>query len=99
MKMTNVMPNVLFCSVSECAYNDHQKCHARAITIDGPEPLCDTFFKNHQKGGIDTLMGSVGACKNGLCVHNESYECTAKGVYVSMHIARPQCDTFSPRKS
>jgi hypothetical protein len=91
---TKVMPNVLFCSVLECAYNDHEKCHAGAITVDGPEPLCDTFFKSQQKGGIDESIGSVGACKNDMCVHNESYECTANGIEVSLHSMKPECDTF-----
>ncbi len=41
---TQSMPHVLFCSVFECGYNDYKECHAGAITVDGPEPLCDTFF-------------------------------------------------------
>lgn len=95
---TRTMPNVLFCSVGECAYNDHEHCHAGSITVDSPEPLCDTFFKSGRKGGIESL-GTVGACKNDTCIHNESYECTAKGIEVSLHHTKPECDTFSVKKS
>lgn len=94
---TKVMPHVLFCSVNECAYNDHEKCHAGAITVDSPQPLCDTFFKSSHKGGINETVGSVGACKNDTCVYNESYECAAHGIYVSMHSAYPECDTFTEK--
>lgn len=94
---TKVMPDVTFCNVAECAYNDHEKCRAGAITVDGPEPLCDTFFTNSEKGGIEQTNGSVGACKNGTCVHNEHYECTADGIHVSLHDTKPECDTFSMR--
>ncbi len=92
---TKILTNVLFCSVTECAYNDHEKCHAGAITVDGPEPLCDTFFKNQHKGGMGESMGIVGACKNQTCIHNESYECTANGIEVSLRSGKPECNTFS----
>ncbi len=61
--MKTSMPAVTFCNVEECAYNDHENCRAAAITVDGPEPLCDTFCKNQEKGGIAQEVGSVGACK------------------------------------
>lgn len=93
---TNAMPNILFCSVNDCAYNESEKCHAGAITVDGPEPLCDTFFKSGRKGGMDDI-GSVGACKNEVCTYNESYECTARGIHVSWHYSKPECDTFTER--
>ena len=91
---TSVMPNVLYCSVHECAYNDKEKCHAGAITVDGPEPLCDTYFTSDRKGGIKS-QGAVGACKNGLCVHNNAYECTAESIQVSLRMGKPECDTFA----
>ncbi len=93
---TKAMPNVLFCNVTECAYNNLEKCHAGGITVDGPEPLCDTFFQSQRKGGVEPL-GTVGACKNDVCVHNDSYECTASGIQVSLHSQKPECDTFSPK--
>jgi len=94
-----VMPQVLFCSVTECAYNDSEKCHAGAITVDGPEPLCDTYFKSPRKGGINGTSGTVGACKNAICVHNDAYECTAQGIKVSLHVAKAECDTFAAKQS
>ena len=91
-----LMPTVLYCSATECAYNEHERCHAGAITVDGPEPMCDTFFKSNRKGGIEA-EGAVGACKNGTCVHNNSFECTAGGIHVSLHQQKPECDTFEPQ--
>lgn len=93
---SNLMPNILFCNVDECAYNDQEKCHAGAITVDGPQPLCDTFFKSGRKGGVDDV-GAVGACKNDVCAYNESFECTAHGINVSLRSSHPQCDTFVER--
>lgn len=89
------MPNVLFCNVYECAYNDRDACHAMAITVDNsPEPMCDTFFRRDVKGGVQEFNGSVGACKNDRCMHNTSFECTANGIHVSKHQETPACDTF-----
>jgi hypothetical protein len=93
-----IMPHVLSCSVLECAYNEQKKCHAAAITVDGPEPMCDTFFKSAKKGGVQE-EGAVGACKNRLCAYNESLECTAHGIDVSLHAATPECDTFTPENN
>ena len=80
----NKMPNILSCEVTECAYNNKEECHAGAITVDGPEPLCETFFMHTPKGGIEDI-GSVGACKNDVCMYNESLECTASGINISKH--------------
>ena len=93
--MSTQMPNVLFCNVGDCAYNDHDACHAMAITVDSPEPICDTFFDHEPKGGVQEITASVGACKNDGCVHNESLECTAEGIKISMHDDKAACDTFS----
>ena len=93
-----ILPNVLYCSVTACAYNDHEKCRAGSITIDGPEPLCDTFFTSQFKGGQIDGKASVGACKNATCLHNQSYECTAHGIEVSLHFQKPECDTFVVRR-
>ncbi|MBL8012345.1 MAG: DUF1540 domain-containing protein [Candidatus Omnitrophica bacterium] len=92
------MPNILFCNVNECAYNGDEKCHAVAITVGGPQPLCDTFFRSGRKGGGEDA-GSVGACKNEVCAYNESFECTAYGINVSLHSTKPECDTFMQRSN
>jgi hypothetical protein len=91
------MPNVLKCTVEECAYNEHENCHAMAITVDGPDPLCDTYFKTSRKGGVADIIGAVGACKNGECVHNQAFECAASGIEISRHEANAECDTFALR--
>lgn len=94
---TKVMPNVRSCTVLECAYNENEHCHAGAITVDSPEPLCGTYFKSQAKGGLDESTGMVGACKNSVCVHNASLECAASGIDVSWHTDHATCDTFSAK--
>jgi hypothetical protein len=94
---TKTMPNVRSCSVTECGYNDKQKCHAGAVTVDGPEPLCDTYFRSQHKGGVEAT-GTVGACKNDACLYNESYECAAPSIDVSLHGSRAECDTFTKKR-
>jgi hypothetical protein len=91
------MPNVRACSVTECAYNEQTKCHAGGITVDGPEPLCDTYFQSQRKGGADAIA-IVAACKNEECVYNDSYECSAQGIDVSSHQGKPECDTFTKKR-
>ncbi len=94
---TTHMPKVLFCNVQECAYNEQNACHAAAITVDSPEPLCDTFFQASKKGGMAELTGAVGACKNDTCVYNESFECSASGINVFKHGERAECETYTAR--
>ena len=94
---TKTMPNVRACTVTECAYNDCQKCHAGAITVDGPEPLCDTYFRSQRKGGVPSI-GTVGACKNDSCLYNEAYECSAPAIDVSSHNGKAECDAFTKKR-
>jgi len=92
------MPIVRSCSVMECAYNRETACHAGGITVEGPVPLCGTYFRSQRKGGIQET-GTVGACKNDGCVYNDSFECTASAIEVSIHYTdRPECDTFTQRR-
>jgi hypothetical protein len=93
---TKIMPHVLSCSVRECAYNDQEKCCAGAITVNGPEPLCGTYFKSRHKGGMES-PGAVGACKNERCIYNESLECASHGIQVTFRSGRPACKTFSEK--
>jgi hypothetical protein len=93
------MPKVLECMVADCAYNSNRCCHALAITVGGPEPLCDTYIRdeNKGKGGDPGCRGSVGACKVATCKHNQALECTADGIQVEPAVSRPHCRTFQAR--
>ena len=93
------MPKVKDCSVSGCAYNTSDSCHAMAITVGASpdNPLCDTFFLADRHGGVMDLTAGVGACKSFNCVHNKDYECTAETVHVGMKAGHPDCLTFSSR--
>ena len=96
--MAMKMPMILDCKMTDCAYNEKQKCHALAITVGGPAPLCDTFLKRTQKGGVADVTGSVGACKVDNCKFNQSLECAADGIHVDNRGGHAECNTFSPRK-
>ena len=96
MKKTLEMPDVNGCSVSECTYNVHSKCHARAITIgDGDTPHCDTLFCNSHHVQGTRINAGVGACKVGKCSFNEDMECTAERIDVGVVGQDVMCMTFS----
>jgi hypothetical protein len=88
------MPKVIECMMVDCTYNDDRCCHALAITVGGPEPLCDTFMQADFKGGDRGCSGCVGACKVEACRHNLSLECAAEGIQVEPAGAQPKCMTF-----
>lgn len=97
--ITNSMPNVKACAVTECAYNANKLCHARAITVgDGTHPMCDTYFKSPGGRSHDiAIMAGVGACKISACQFNQDFECQAAGVDVGKHQGHADCITFLPR--
>jgi hypothetical protein len=82
MRFDLEMPEVLSCDVGACAFNDNQKCHAKAITIgDKTNPGCDTFFAT--AGHTTNKQGAgVGACKVESCQNNKDYFCMRDSVRV-----------------
>jgi hypothetical protein len=98
--MKTKMPSVTECDVKSCAFNNENKCHALAINVGGPDDMCaccDTFFKTKNKGGIDSAIAGVGACKVKDCAHNDMLECAAKGIHVVSHSGHADCATFTAR--
>ena len=82
------------CQVSKCAYNQNQKCGAKAITIgDGNSPGCDTFFNFSQHSKRSGPSG-VGACKVISCKHNRDFECVADSIEVGIVNNKINCMTF-----
>lgn len=92
-------PKIIECYMLDCAYNTERQCHANAITVGGGGcPLCDTALKSAKKGGHLDATGSVGACKVDNCQFNDSLECSAGGIRVTMHEKHAECGTFKARK-
>ncbi len=91
------MSQVLECEALDCLYNSDGECRTFAITVGGREPCCDTYMAGRVKGGAPGIAGGVGACHVSTCVHNDRFECTAKGIHVSMHGTHPDCDTYASR--
>ncbi|GAB2989952.1 MAG TPA: DUF1540 domain-containing protein [Actinotalea caeni] len=93
------LPQVSECTVAGCSYNDHSHCHAGAVTIsgEGSEARCATFIPLNVKGGLDTVLASVGACQRADCVHNEHLTCTATAVRVGAGADLADCLTYQPR--
>ena len=94
------MPVVSQCSVSDCAYNTNNGCHARAITVgDTVRPGCDTYFSmpgsTHSKAGQRTA--GVGACKVSSCQFNEDFECVAEEIAVGHASNEINCLTYQSR--
>ena len=94
------MPHVQTCDMTDCAYNKHRQCHAKAVTIgDEQDPMCDTFWsRKDTKGtaGDPTRMGHVGACHMSTCLYNDRLQCAAEGVTVGHRNKTAQCMTFNP---
>lgn len=109
--MTRI-PLVSLCEMTECGFNEHQKCHAAAIMVgDQPaavahragvalqDPKCDTFtMKPGAHYGARDLSAQIGACKVDTCHHNADLRCTAEGVTVGHHEAHADCKTYRQRK-
>ncbi len=97
------MPMVQNCSVSECAYNAGNGCHAKAITIgDNSNPACDTYFcastpSAGEHTGNPGPAAGVGACKVDGCRHNKDYECMAEAISVGHRVDHVNCLTYAPR--
>lgn len=92
------MPYVAECSVTECAYNVSQNCHARAITVgNGVNPGCDTYFGNSVHSREQNRIAGVGACKVTGCQHNRDLECFADHIRVKHVGQQVNCVTFTPR--
>ena len=98
MKMTIDMPPVTECSVSACAYNVDERCHARAITVgDGAHPGCDTFLGALKHTRETRHDAGVGACKVTGCTHNQDFECVAEAIRVGHAGKRVSCLAFEAR--
>lgn len=92
------MPLVSACSVTECAYNTEQHCHARAITVgDSVHPGCDTFLDSAAHAKMTQRNAGVGACKATACQFNDDYECTADQISVGHASASVCCLTYRGR--
>ncbi len=87
------LPTISKCKVEECAFNRDEACHAKAITVGGPDPCCDTYFNSLETGG-KAMSGSVGACKVTDCRHNDNLECSAPSIEVSRDKCKADCMTF-----
>jgi hypothetical protein len=98
MAKTFQMPLVSMCAARDCAYNDNNRCHARAITIgDDAHPACDTFVRSQASAEQAQSPAAVGACKVTSCSHNRGLECHARSIQVGIHGDHPDCMTFEKR--
>ncbi|HEY9412107.1 MAG TPA: DUF1540 domain-containing protein [Jiangellaceae bacterium] len=92
------MPEVRECTAEGCSYNHEHNCHAAAITIGGPSHAhCDTFIDVSVRGGLDLMVGHVGACHRSDCVHNTDLECGAPAIRVGPGQDLADCLTYQPR--
>ncbi|ROP45659.1 DUF1540 domain-containing protein [Pseudokineococcus lusitanus] len=91
------MPQVTECAVDGCAFN-HDGCHAPAITVRSQQGTagCGTFFDISTKGGLDRVVGQVGACERTDCSFNKDLTCTAGSVRVGPgHDVQANCLTYT----
>jgi hypothetical protein len=93
---TMTMVRVQRCRVTQCCYNKDETCHTLAITVGGnsEHPACDTFCDYPTKGGKESTIAGVGACKVSSCTYNQSLECTAPGITVGPGQDAADCLTY-----
>lgn len=109
--MTRI-PKVKQCSMTECGFNEKQKCHAAGVQIGDQvgaalverpgialqDPKCDTYTRSPGGHfGAGDLIAQVGACKVDTCVHNDHLRCTAEGITVGQHESHADCQTYRAR--
>jgi len=82
------------CAAVKCAYNKGRMCHALAVTIGSSHQQCDTYMEDTQKGGVEGVIGTVGACHMKNCRFNEQLECAATEIEVGAHSQHGDCSTF-----
>ncbi len=96
--MAKRMPFIIGCDAEDCSYNRSKECHALAITIGvSGLPQCDTYAGLAGKGGAAETFGAVGACREELCMFNESLECTSAAVLIRLKNGRPSCIAYQSR--
>lgn len=90
------MVRVQSCQVTDCCYNLDEMCHTLAITVGSgsDNPPCDTYCDLQTKGGDESSIAGVGACKVIACTYNDSLECTAPGITVGPGQDAADCLTF-----
>ncbi len=90
------MPSVSECTVTGCSYNNHNGCHAFAVTVDD-DASCATFIPLDLKGGLAKVVTSVGACQRTDCVFNDKLECTASAIRMGAGHDTASCLSFRER--
>jgi hypothetical protein len=95
---TMQMPLVQECTVVSCSYNQNG-CHAFAITVGGSDGRanCTTFVEMPTRGGIESMIAQVGACKRSDCRHNAELECRAPAITVNADLDMADCVTYETR--
>lgn len=85
------------CEVVCCSFNNHNSCHALAVTIgDGIHPKCDTFVQEGSDGGRETST-RVGACKVASCFHNKKLICQTGFIDIVFKDMHSYCKKFQPK--
>lgn len=87
---------VVTCVVTECSYNQQERCCAANIEVGDSHPQCDTFTT---MGGVQSMeqdMSKVGACHVMQCALNQEHQCQAPGITVAHHGDHADCGSYRP---
>jgi peroxiredoxin len=85
---------VVTCTVTECSYNEQERCCAPQIEVGDQHPQCDTFTTS---GSVDTMrqeMSKVGICHVMDCSFNKQEQCGAPGITVTHHSDHADCSSY-----
>jgi len=87
---------VVTCTVTECSYNDQEKCCAPQIEVGDEHPQCDTFTTSGSVRAMQQEMSKVGACRVRQCSFNTQQQCEAPGITVTHHSNHADCTSYRP---
>ena len=100
--------HMVYCSATDCIYNDNNKCISSSINIEGPsatsdmQTCCDSF--STKKGVISSIKSSMDCtgetkirCTSVNCNHNDNYNCTLESIKVDCSCEG--CNCGSPKET
>lgn len=87
---------VVTCTVTECSYNEQEKCCAPQIEVGDQHPQCDTFTTSQAVQAVQQEMSKVGTCHVMQCSFNTQQQCQAPGITVTHHSNHADCTSYRP---
>jgi hypothetical protein len=87
------------CEMADCSYNINRYCHAISITVgDQGQAICGTFCLSAIRGGRESIVACVGACKVEDCIHNSGLLCRRNHITIGCRDEDFYCLSYKARQ-